>query len=153
MSHISSLPTLPWNDSSSWTDFTFLLTPAIRPGHFLPSRLYFFQVAEPLHLLLAWLQKETSTKPWSVCPARPGLLKQRQGMVSGSRELGASGENRSPTIFLCLLTRSFAQPGCSSLCLRVAGHTPEGWSPGARPRSFDTGVWIPGEKEKILGRG
>lgn len=41
MSHISSLPTLPWNDSSSWTDFTFLLTPAIRPGHFLPSRLYF----------------------------------------------------------------------------------------------------------------
>ncbi|KAK2114973.1 hypothetical protein P7K49_005598, partial [Saguinus oedipus] len=32
---------LPQHNSGSWTDFTFLLKPAISPDHFLPSRHYF----------------------------------------------------------------------------------------------------------------
>lgn len=32
---------LPQHNPGSWTDLTFLLKPAIRPDHFLPSRHYF----------------------------------------------------------------------------------------------------------------
>lgn len=40
-SEMSYILILPQHDSSSWTDLTFLLKPAIRPGHFLPSWHYF----------------------------------------------------------------------------------------------------------------
>lgn len=40
-SEMSYILILPQHDSRSWTDLTFLLKPAIRPGHFLPPRLYF----------------------------------------------------------------------------------------------------------------
>lgn len=121
----------------------------------LPSFQALFSVAEPLHLLSVWPQKETSET--LVCPPQHGQHCPSQGRGwcqgpegrQGPRGQAASGGNISPTIFLCPLTQSFAQPG-ALLSRSVAGHAPKGDSPGARPCSLDTGMWIPGEGE-ILG--
>ena len=49
MSYFSILPILPRYDSSSWTDFTFLLTPAIRLAtSFLPGTIFGSRAPAPV---------------------------------------------------------------------------------------------------------
>lgn len=49
MAYLSILPILPRYDSSSWTDFTFLLTPAIRRAtSFLPGTIFGSRAPAPV---------------------------------------------------------------------------------------------------------
>lgn len=90
MSYFSILPILPRYDSSSWTDFTFLLTPAIRRAtSFLPGTIFGSRAPAPV---VSVATEGNLRNPCLSTPAWPALPKPRQGMVPGPR--GPAGAQR-----------------------------------------------------------
>lgn len=138
-SEMSYILILPQHDSSSWTDLTFLLKPAIRSGHFLPSWHYFQEERPGAPAPVAGAAIGGNLyKPSFVPTAQPGVPELRQGPGSVSREAGWDSEARQPQEG----TFRLPLPGC---------HIPRGHSQEFQPCSFDTRMADPMEGEEVLG--
>lgn len=113
---------------------------------FLPGSIFGSRTPAPVVSMAAEPQQNPglSAQQGQACPSRAGDGVRVQRAGSLRRELHAHHLLVSPDPKLC--------PAGVLLPGSVASHTPKGRSPGARPCSSDTGVWIPGE-QKILGGG
>lgn len=140
---------LPQHDSSSWTDLTFLLKPAISPGHFLPSRHYFQQQRRGAPAPVVSVAAEGSLYKTLTCrQSRASNAHAKAGDGHSVQRAGRGPEAKqpqegtshpplsvSPDAKLC----TTGSPATGS----VAGHF-------SQSCYFDTRVVIPGE-DTILG--
>lgn len=155
-SEMSYILILPQHDSSSWTDLTSLLKPAIRPGHFLPSWHYFRQQRHGAPAPVAGAATEGNLyKPSFVPTAQLGMPGLRQEPVSVSRGAGGDSEARQPQEGNISPSTFSAHPGAA---LWVCGwpHSPGRGAAGGIAKNSSPALlilewWIRGEEEKVLG--
>lgn len=149
-SEMSYILILPQHDSGSWTDLTFLLKPAIRPGHFLPSWHYFQYQRHGAPAPVAGAAEGNLYKPSFVpmaqagCPScgRGAGVSVQRGLL-GLRGQAASGGNNS---WHLLGTPWGSSPG------QQLATAPGGAAKNSSPVLLILGQRIPGEEEEVLGR-